>query len=89
MTHSMDFVLRNARTVAGATLLDIGVANRRIVAMEPNLPAGAPTRDVAGRLVFPGFVDAHIHLDKACILERCAVCEGTLQEAAVRAEPKP
>jgi cytosine deaminase len=31
--------------------------------------------------VVPGFVESHIHLDKACILQRCTAEEGTLREA--------
>lgn len=77
----MDFVLRNARIVTGGDSIDIGVENGRIAAMAPNLGAAASERDAAGRLAFPGFVDCHIHLDKACILDRCAICEGTLAEA--------
>lgn len=37
--------------------------------------------DAAGRLCLPGFVDAHNHLDKACIAARCAVTTGDFQEA--------
>ena len=36
---------------------------------------------VAGRFVVPGFVDAHVHLDKAYLLERAPSREGTLAEA--------
>jgi cytosine deaminase len=32
-------------------------------------------------LAFGGFVETHIHLDKAGILDRCPICEGTLAEA--------
>ena len=28
--------------------------------------------DLAGKIVIPGFVDTHIHLDKSCLLDRCA-----------------
>jgi cytosine deaminase len=28
--------------------------------------------DLAGKLATPGMVETHIHLDKACILDRCA-----------------
>lgn len=38
-------------------------------------------RDLGGRLVLPGLIETHIHLDKACIMERCALHEGTLGEA--------
>ena len=39
------------------------------------------TSRLDGRLVIPGFVETHIHLDKSCILERCPLEQGTLQEA--------
>ena len=38
--------------------------------------------DVAGGVVSPGFVETHIHLDKACILDRCA---GATQRSPHRA----
>ena len=37
--------------------------------------------EAQGRLVIPGFVDAHMHLDKALLLERCQSVEGTFAEA--------
>lgn len=37
--------------------------------------------DAAGALLLPGFVDAHVHLDKAMLIGRCPVCEGSLAEA--------
>jgi len=37
--------------------------------------------DLQGGLVLPGLIETHIHLDKACILERCHLQAGTLQEA--------
>ena len=37
--------------------------------------------DLDGRLVAPGFIETHIHLDKACILDRCRAETGDLAEA--------
>lgn len=37
--------------------------------------------DAKGNFVCSGFFESHIHLDKACILDRCSVEEGTLKEA--------
>ena len=34
-----------------------------------------------GRLLVPGFIETHIHLDKSCISERCTCRTGTLKEA--------
>jgi cytosine deaminase len=79
----MDLILRNARLASDAArLADIGIAGGRIVAIEPQLAADAETLDLGGRLVSPGFVETHLHLDKACILDRCQA-EGDLG-AAIR-----
>ena len=77
-----DFVLRNARIAGrGPAIFDIGVVGEKIAEIAPSIPTEAPQQDVGGRLVTPGFVDTHIHLDKSCILDRCHAEEGTLQEA--------
>jgi cytosine deaminase len=79
----LDFILRRAY-IAGReeTEFDIGVANGRIAEIAPTISSEpAQEQDAGGRLVTPGFVDTHIHLDKSCILDRCALSEGTLQEA--------
>jgi len=82
----LDFLLRNARLAGhGATMFDIGVAGGRIAEIAPAISAdAAQVEDSGGRLVTPGFVDTHIHLDKSCILDRCELSEGTLQEAIVQ-----
>jgi cytosine/creatinine deaminase len=78
----MDLILRNAR-LAGAErgTTDIGIEKGRIAAIAPNLAAIGETIDVAGRLVSPGFIETHIHLDKSCILDRCTSARGDLEEA--------
>jgi cytosine deaminase len=78
----MDTILRNARLIGDeARVCDVGIAAGRIAATGGGLPAGAPEIDLGGRLLAPGFVDTHIHLDKSCILERCRSEQGTLEEA--------
>jgi Cytosine deaminase and related metal-dependent hydrolases len=65
----MDFILRHANLPDGRANIDIGITGDRIVAVEPNLKAGAPAEiDAVGRLVSPPFVDAHFHLDAALSL---------------------
>ena len=70
----MDLVVRNARLsdrVADEPL-DIGVSKGRIVAIERELRAEAQTYDAEGRLVCPGLIETHIHIDKSRIIDRCA-----------------
>jgi cytosine deaminase len=77
-----DLVIRNVRTEERAAPVDIAIRDGKIGAMEANFRCEAiETVDGAGAYAFPGFVDTHVHLDKACILDRCRICEGTLAEA--------
>jgi cytosine/creatinine deaminase len=79
----MDLILRNLRVMdaEGTRITDAGIDGGRIVALQHGLVADAPEVDFDGRLAVPGFVESHIHLDKACILDRCKSEEGTLAEA--------
>lgn len=78
----MDLVLKNVALVNdGVRTSDIGISGGNIVAVESGLCADAETLDLEGRLAVPGFVESHIHLDKACILDRCKSQNGTLDEA--------
>ncbi len=79
----MDLILRNARVVGAndGNPVDIGIDGGRIAAIEAALSAEGEELDVAGRLVGPGFIETHIHLDKSCILERCKSEQGHLDEA--------
>jgi cytosine deaminase len=82
----MDLILRNARRIgAEHELTDIGIAGGRIAAIEPGLAAAGETIDLGGRLVSPGFVETHIHLDKSCILDRVKSERGDLEEAIAEA----
>lgn len=79
----MDLIIRNSRIADGADqpTMDIGIDKGRIVAIEPGLAAEGEEIDVGGRLVTPGFVETHIHLDKSCILDRVKSEKGDLDEA--------
>ena len=79
----MDLVLRNVRLADGEAvgIADIGITDGRITAVEPGVRADAEEMDLDGRFAVAGFVESHIHLDKACILDRCQADDGTLDEA--------
>jgi cytosine deaminase len=77
----IELVLRSARLAGGGAPVDIGIGGGRILAIEPALASDARSLDLGGRLVSPGLVETHIHLDKTCIIDRCRVEQGTLEEA--------
>jgi len=78
---AFDRIFRNAVTRSSPTPVDIGVSGGRIAAIAPHLACEAAEIDIGGRLVLPGFVDSHIHLDKACLLGRCGHIQGSLKGA--------
>ncbi|MFT4117574.1 amidohydrolase family protein [Bradyrhizobium sp.] len=78
---AFDLIFRNALLRSSATPVDIGVRGGRIAAVGPRLACEAVEIDVGGRLALPGFVDTHIHLDKACLLDRCGHEHGGVAQA--------
>jgi cytosine deaminase len=78
---AFDLIFRRAVTPSSATPVDIGVSGGRIAAIAPQLDSESREIDVGGRLALPGFVDTHIHLDKACLLGRCGHDHGSVGEA--------
>jgi dihydropyrimidinase len=61
-----DTVIRHG-TVATASdtfEADVGISEGKILAIARNLPAGKKTIDARGKLVLPGGVDGHCHLDQ-------------------------
>lgn len=78
----MELTLRNVRLAAEpAQVLDVGVDGGKIAVIGGELPDGTRTLDLEGRLLLPGFVETHMHLDKSCILHRCTSEKGDLAEA--------
>jgi Amidohydrolase family len=79
---ALDLILRNARIGnREPRTVDIAIAKGRIADIASAIAADAPEDDLAGKLIVPGFVETHIHLDKSCILDRCKSEQGTLAEA--------
>lgn len=77
----LDLILQNARLHGHEALVDIGVESGIIVDIAPTLSADAPSHDLNGNLLCSGFVETHIHLDKACLMDRCRDHDGTLNGA--------
>ncbi|WP_038952602.1 amidohydrolase family protein [Bradyrhizobium japonicum] len=78
---AFDLIFRNTLLRPPAAPVDIGVRGGRFAAIEPQLACDGVEVDVGGRLALPGFVDTHIHLDKACLLGRCGHNRGSVSDA--------
>jgi len=63
-----DLIIRNGTVATAADVFtcDLGIADGRIVTMSSALPRDSGVReiDASGKLVLPGGVDAHCHLDQ-------------------------
>jgi cytosine deaminase len=78
----MTEILANARLLgAEDRLQQILIQDGRIAAIGTDLGASGTVTDLEGRLVAPGFIETHIHLDKSNILDRCRAEKGDLEEA--------
>jgi dihydropyrimidinase len=101
MSEAFDLVLRNARAVSAADVqrCDIGVREGRIVALAERLGTGRREIDAAGRLVLPGGVDGHCHMDQPMPVPmrmaddfesgtRSAACGGTTTVIPFAAQAK-
>jgi cytosine deaminase len=81
MTPAFDLIFRRAVTQSSVSPVDIGVKAGRIAAVAPHLDGEGEEIDLGGRLVVSGFVDTHIHLDKACLLDRCGHTSDDVSDA--------
>lgn len=88
----MDMIITNARLTDYEDLVDIRVKDGHIHSIESRKSIPSKNQDDAedsaktiydaqGNFVCSGFYESHIHLDKACILDRCSIEEGDLDEA--------
>ena len=65
-------VIRNVLLEGADAAVDIAVRAGKISAIGADLPTSAEELNGNGVLLVPGFVESHLHLDKACILDRGA-----------------
>ena len=72
---ALDLIIRNARLAGKSdnSTVDIGVERGKIAAIEPKLAATGPEHDAGGKLVSPGLIESHFHLDKAMIADRVPI----------------
>ncbi len=86
-----DLLIRKARIADDRPPVDVAVRDGKISAMEPSISGDATTViDADGKVLIPGLVESHIHLDKALIADRKLNKSGTLKEAIdVTAALKP
>lgn len=79
----MDLLVRGARVWDDRDLVDIAVSGGKITAVESGIAGDASARiiDAHGRAVLPGFLEPHLHLDKAFLYRRQPARDGTLEEA--------
>ncbi len=78
------YLLRRAKVKGHEAPVDIHIKGDRIAKISPTEedagPTGAEAIEVGGRLVIPGFVDAHMHLEKGMVSDRRLNRSGTLEE---------
>lgn len=70
----------------GFILADLAVADGKIASIAPHDAAALPALDLAGRIVFPCFVDCHTHIDKGHIWPRSPNAEGSFMGALIANE---
>src|SRR6266436_1685060 len=80
----LDILVKNVALWGTEGIRNVSIANGRFVGIDEgqNPSVSTVTLDAEGRMAVPGFVEPHIHLDKALISERAPVnVSGTLSEA--------
>jgi cytosine deaminase len=77
----VDLLLRSCRLPDRDAPTDLAIDGGRIVGIGPALGPAREIVEARGRVVTPGLVEAHIHLDKALLAGRVRVTAGTLEEA--------
>ena len=71
-----DLILKNARLATMSTdsgLVDIGLKDGKIAALETGLASDGEAEDLGGKLVSSGLIESHFHLDKAMIIDRVPI----------------
>ncbi len=66
MSHAFELVVRNGLVVTDLSRAhqDVGIVAGRVAAIDRGLPAGVEEIDAAGKLVLPGGIDSHCHVEQ-------------------------
>lgn len=80
------YIFRNAQLSGMTSLVDVEVVDSSIYKIETGLvdTNNATQVQMNGALLFPGFVETHVHLDKACLLHKTLSQQTSLQDAIVQ-----
>src|SRR5258706_13942793 len=98
---AFDVVIRGGQVATAADLFtaDIGIKDGRIAALGHELAKGDEEHDARGKLITPGGIDAHCHIDQKSSFAvpgaddfftgtRSAACGGTTTALSFPAQPK-
>jgi len=87
----MDIILKKVRLENYEDLVDVAINDGKIVKIEKDIKESASKEiEANGKVLIPGLIEAHLHLDKALIADRKPNKSGTLKEAIeVTGELKP
>lgn len=77
----VDLVIRNVLVPGHGGAVDLAVSGGLVTDIDAAIDTAAQELDGNGALLTPGFVESHIHLDKACINDRCRNETGSLAGA--------
>lgn len=80
----LDLLFTRCRVPHYKELMDLGICSGKIAYIADHSacrPNARETMDLHGKLLLPGIVEAHIHLDKAFLLERLSGDVSTLRDA--------
>lgn len=79
-------IVRNAQLAGHISTMDVEVVDEIISRVESDIQIDQNTKqlDLHGALLFPGFVETHIHLDKSCLLHKSLTQQSSLQDAIAK-----
>jgi cytosine/creatinine deaminase len=80
-SEAVDLLLRGVRVPDRDDVVNVAIDGGVIAAVGLVAPPARESLDLGGRLLTPGLVESHIHLDKALLNDRVSATAGTLAEA--------